>query len=95
MAVRTTGVIIGAVARVTTREIPKTKDREALHFTNMLIVGNDTLADVTLGRGLEPAAVGTQIVARISVGVYRDDDQITLEEYLDPATVVRELGGSK
>lgn len=87
MAVKTNAIIQGVVARVSKRDIPAKDDRAAMSFTNLLVVGDYTLADVTLGRGVEAPGVGQMITALVEVDVYRQDDQITLIEYIDPVEV--------
>jgi len=93
MSVKTSAIVLGTVARVSSRTLPKTETRGELTFVNVLVVGDDSLADLTLGRDVTPPAVGTFIVARVEVGVFRDDDQITLVDYIDPAELVKTLRG--
>lgn len=91
MSVKTTAIVIGRVARIDSREVtikqgPNAGDK--LTFTNLLIIGNDTLADVQLGRDLGLPKSGDLIAGRVAISVYRDDDQMVLEQYLDPATIM-------
>lgn len=92
MSIKTSALVIGKVIRVSSRTIPATKDREALTFTNVLVLGGDTLADVGTGRDVAVPNEGEFIIARVEVGVYRDDDQLTITEYLDAAYVAKLIG---
>lgn len=88
MSVKTTAIIIGTVARVNTREGISKKTNEPWSMTNILVIGNDTLADVQLGRDLGTPKVGALIAGRVAISVFADDDQMVLETYLDPATLM-------
>lgn len=86
MAVTTNLLIEGVVVRTSKRELPATSERAALTFHNALIVGDDCLADVSIGRGVEVPVVGTPIRGRVEVNVYRSEDQVTLVEIFDTLT---------
>lgn len=87
MSVKTTAIVVGTVARVESREVTVKATGEKLTFTNVLVIGNDTLADVQIGRDLGVPKQGAVIAGRVAISVYRDDDQMVLEQYLDPATL--------
>lgn len=82
MAVKTNAIVQGIVTRITHRDIPR-EGKDTLHFTNVLIVGDNTLADCTLGRGVSEPTYGEFVTAVVEIDVYRDDDQITLIEYIE------------
>lgn len=88
MSVKTTAIVIGRVARIDTREVTVKATGEKLTFTNVLLIGNDTLADVQIGRDLGVPKQNDLIAGRVAISVYRDDDQMVLEQYLDPASLV-------
>lgn len=89
MSVNTTVIIEGFVSRVSVREIPAraaapgVAAREAMQFTNVLVVGDYTLADCTLGRDVSVPPQGTFITAEATVSTFRDDDQITIQRYIE------------
>lgn len=82
MAVKTLAIIEGVCMRVENRSGTTTKG-EAWAMTSVLIVGDDTLCQATLARGLSAPGVGEMIRAQVEIGVYRDDDSVTLVKYLD------------
>lgn len=82
MAVKTLAIVEGAVMRIEKRS-GKTKDDKDWAMTQVLIVGDDTLCQATLARGVTEPGQGEYIRAQIEVGVYRDDDSVTLVKYLD------------
>lgn len=82
MAVKTTAIIEGTVIRQTVRDLPAKGDRAAMQFVNVLVVGDNCMADARVGRDLVPPKQGEKIRARVVVDTYRDDDQITIEAYL-------------
>lgn len=81
MAVKTQALIEGVVTRVNTRSgtTAAGKDWER---TNILVVGDNTLADVTVAQGLALPPKGTAVKGVIEVGVYRDDDSVEVIEWL-------------
>lgn len=82
MAITTSLIVEGTVVRSSTRTLPATEKRGALVFNNVLIVGDDCMADCTLDRSLDlrDFTVGTVLRARVEVGSYRDEDSVTLVE---------------
>lgn len=86
MAIKSNLIADGIVTRIDRRTIPKTDKRDEMTFVSVLIVGDDTLVNATLGRGVKEPTFGEYVRARIEVDVFRDDDQCTLVEYLDSPT---------
>lgn len=82
MAVKTLAIIEGAVMRIEKRS-GKTTKGEAWAMTEVLVIGDDTLCQATLGRGVTEPGQGEYIRAQVEIGVYRDDDSVTLVKYLD------------
>lgn len=99
MAIKSNAIIQGVATRITERKFPAraasagVAAREALTFVNVLVVGDYTLADVTIGRGVEPPTRGEFITALVEIDVYREDDQVTLVEYIEDGTLVGAKGG--
>jgi len=81
MAVKTQALVEGTVMRTQTRS--GTKDGNAWSMTNLLIIGDKCLADATVARGLEVPPDGTLVRGVLEIGVYRDDDSVTVVEWLN------------
>jgi hypothetical protein len=85
MAVKTNAIVEGVVSRVTQRAYPAIEGkREAGTITEVLVVGDYTLASCTLGRGVEVPTHGQFITALVEIDIYRDDDSVKIVEYIDP-----------
>ena len=81
MAVATRSIIEGTVIQITVRDVTS-KAGDKLKFTNVLVVGDFTLCDATLGRDVGVPKVGDKIRAQVEVSVFRDEDQIRLLQYI-------------
>lgn len=81
MAISTSAIVDGTAQRVTQRVV-KRDGKPDLTFRNVLIIGEHTLAEVTLADQLAAPLVGEVIRGRVTIDVYRDNDQLRLEEYL-------------
>lgn len=92
MAVQTNVIVLGRVARVSVRE-GKIKNGarqgEPYKITSVLIIGSVVTAQCELNEALGIPEVGALVAARASVGVFREDDQLRIEEWVDPATVLK------
>lgn len=84
MSLSTRLIVQGKVAAVTSRTIT-TKAGDELTFTNVILIGDNCLADVQLGRGMVAPEIGALVAGVVEVGVYRDDDQHVLQSYLEPS----------
>lgn len=83
MAVKTSLIAEGVVVRVSERSVTVKATGEVLTFVNALIVGDVCMVEAQISRDIEPPKKGQEVRCRISVGVYRDDDQTVIEEWLD------------
>lgn len=81
MAVKTNAIATGTVVRVTERS-GKTQAGKDWSMTNVLIVGDHTLVDATVGMGLDVPKQGDVVTGVIEVGVYRDDDSVSIIEWI-------------
>lgn len=81
MAIKTRLQAHGYVQQVTTRK--GEKDGVAWERTNVLIIGDGTICDASLGRGVAAPAEGAEIHALVEVDVFRQDDSVTIIRYLD------------
>jgi hypothetical protein len=99
MAIKSNAIIQGVATRITERKIaarpasPGVAAREAMSFVNVLVVGDYTLADVTIGRGVEAPTRGEFITALVEIDVYREDDQMTIVEYIEDGVLLGAKGG--
>jgi len=83
VAVKTQAIVEGVVTRIQTRS--GEKDGKKWSMTNVLLVGDHTLADVTIGRDLKAPGYGELVVGLVEIDVYRNDDAVTLIEYIERA----------
>lgn len=81
MAIATSAIVQGTVTRVHSRTVTR-EGKSDLVFRNVLIIGEHTLAEVTLSDALTMPKVGDKISGRVTIDVYRDNDQLRLEEYI-------------
>lgn len=81
MSVKTTAIVQGIVSRISERS--GEKDGKKWSMTNVVIIGDDTLADCVLARGVAVPSFGEFVTARIEVGVFNADDNVTLVEYVE------------
>lgn len=82
MSLKTELIAEGTVQRITQREVTVKATGEKLTFTNVLILGAATMVEAQLGRDLAAPERGAKVKARVEIGVYRDDDSVTLTEWL-------------
>lgn len=86
MSVATTAIVEGSVARVSSRTVKVKAGANAgneITFTSMFVVGPYTVANVRINTdAFELPKIGAQIRAMVEVSVYRDDDEVSLMEYL-------------
>lgn len=82
MAINATSVIEGTVMKVDVRNVTSKTSGDKFVFTNMLVIGENTLCEVRVPDSLKPEPVGTAIVGRVRVSSYRNEAQFDLEEYL-------------
>lgn len=88
MAIKTRLQAHGFVQMVTTRNLPAVKKpdgttREAMTFVNVLIIGDGTICDATVGRDVAVPTEGQEVHALVEVDVFRQDDAVTIIRYLD------------
>lgn len=84
MAVKTNAIIEGIVSRVSVRSYAAIEGkREAGTMTDVLVVGDYTLAMCTLGRGVATPALGEFITALVEIDVFREDDSVKIVQYID------------
>lgn len=83
MAVKTNAIVEGEIVRRSERSGKNANGDWKL--VELLIVGDHTLANVVLGRDVPEPPKGASVRGVIEVGVYRDDDSVTLIEWLDKA----------
>lgn len=81
MAIKPTAIIEGAVVRIASREVTA-KDGQKYTFRNMLVIGENTLADVRIGDAFELPKQGASIRARVGLSSYRNDAELELEAWL-------------
>lgn len=82
MAVKTNAIIEGVVMRVSTRR-GETTDGKKWERHNVLVVGDYTLADVTIrGDQFALPTQGEVVRGVVEIDVYRDEDSCTLVEWL-------------
>lgn len=82
MAVKTNAIIEGAVMRVSTRS-GETNEGKRWTRTNLLVVGDYTLADVIVrGDDFALPSVGDMVRGVVEIDVYRDEDNCQLVQWL-------------
>lgn len=82
MAISATAVIEGTVIRTSVREITAKATGQQFTFTNMLVIGEDTLVDVRIPDGEVVPVAGAEIKARVKVSSYRNEAEFELDAYL-------------
>lgn len=85
MSIQTRVIIQGRVADVQVREGIAAKTNKPYAIKTVLVVGTHSLAQVQLADALGVPKIGDMIAGTATVGTYNGDDQLRLEEYLDPA----------
>lgn len=83
MSVATKLIVQGRVIQTTSRTIqPKAPGSSPITFRDMLVVGDNCLANVGLPDDVDTPKEGTVIHALVEVGTYRDDDTTRLVKFL-------------
>lgn len=80
MAVATRAIIEGTVQAVSTRS--GTNDKGPWTMTEVLVIGENSLAMGTLDKGLGAPKIGDKVRAQIEVGVYKGDDSVRIMAWL-------------
>lgn len=93
MAIKTRLQAHGIVQSVSTRS--GEKDGTAWTLTNVLIIGDGTICDATLARGVNSPAEGTEVHALVEVDVFRQSDAVTIVRWLDDTEVDSSSRGGK
>lgn len=82
MAVATKAIVEGQVVSVNVRKGVSKRTSEKYEMIEVLIIGENTLANCTLGQGVNAPEVGAKVRGRVVISVYGQEDQTKLEAWL-------------
>lgn len=85
MAIKTRLQAHGFVQNVTRRSGTSTKDGVSTpwEMVTVLIIGDGTMCEATVGKGLSSPSEGEEVHALVEVDVYRQEDSVTITRWLD------------
>lgn len=92
MSLATRTIVIGTAGPTKVREANNKTTGDLMVFTNVIVFGEYCIADVRIPKGMTAPQRGDSVAMLVETGVWRDDDQTELVEYLDPAMIASELG---